>query len=167
MVGVIGRPHGIRGEVLVELRTDEPKRRFAPGQRLRAEGRSTAYVVASARDHGNRLLVRFEGLADRTAVEAVRGTVLVADVDPGERPETEDEFYDRQLIGLRVLRRDVELGRVLAVLHLPEQELLEVQTAGGVRLVPFVAALVPEIDLAAGSLTVAELAGLLDDEPDA
>ena len=82
MVGVIGRPHGVRGEVFVELRTDEPERRFAPGQRLRAEGRSTTYVVASTRDHGGRLLVRFEGLEDRTAVEAVRGTVLIADVEP-------------------------------------------------------------------------------------
>ena len=125
------------------------------------------YVVASASDHGDRLLVRFEGLEDRTAVEAVRGTVLIADVDPAERPETEDEFYDRQLVGLRVRRRDEELGRVVAVLHLPQQDLLEVQTATGVRLVPFVAALVPEVDLAAGTVTVAEVTGLFDDEPDA
>jgi 16S rRNA processing protein RimM len=184
VVGVIGRPHGLRGEVLVELRTDEPERRFAPGQRLRAEGQPTAYVVASARDHGNRLLVRFEGLADRTAVEAVRGTVLVADIDPAERPVTEDEFYDRQLIGLRVRGQpadlgargrdadlgvrghDADLGRVIAVLHLPEQDLLEVQTPAGVRLVPFVAALVPDVDLTAGILTVAEVTGLLEDEPD-
>jgi 16S rRNA processing protein RimM len=152
---------------LVELRTDEPQRRFAPGQRLRAEGQNTAYVVASARDHGDRLLVRFEGLENRTAVEAVRGLVLVADVDPTERPETEDEFYDRQLVGLRVLGRGAELGRVVAVLHLPEQDVLEVRTAAGVRLVPFVAALVPEVDLAAGTLTVAEVPGLLEDEPDA
>lgn len=166
MVGVIGRPHGVRGEVFVELRTDEPQRRFAPGQRLRAEGLGTAYVVASARDHGARLLVHFEGLEDRTAAEAMRGLVLVADVDPTERPDTEDEFYDRQLIGLRVLARGAELGRVVAVLHMPEQDLLEVQTATGARLVPFVAALVPEVDLAAGTLTVADVAGLLEDEPD-
>ena len=163
---MIGRPHGLHGEVNVEVRTDEPERRFAPGQRLRAEGQRDAYVVSSAREHGNRLLVRFAGLEDRTAVEAVRGTVLVADIDTAERPETEDEFYDRQLIGLRVLGRDAELGRVISVLHLPEQDLLEVQTAAGVRLVPFVAALVPEIDLTAGTLTVAEVPGLLEDEPD-
>jgi 16S rRNA processing protein RimM len=167
VVGVIGRPHGVRGEVVVDLRTDEPQRRFAPGQRLRAEGLSTAYVVASARDHGARLLVHFEGLEDRTAAEAVRGVVLVADVDPTERPDTEDEFYDRQLIGLRVLARSSELGRVVAVLHRPEQDVLEVQTATGVRLVPFVAALVPEVDLVAGTLTVADLAGLLEDDQDA
>ena len=167
MVGVIGRPHGVRGEVFVALRTDEPERRFAPGQRLRAEDRSTTYVVASTRNHGDQLLVRFEGLEDRTAVEAVRGTVLIADVDPTERPETEDEFYDRQLVGLRVRRRDEELGRVVAVLHLPQQDLLEVQTATGVKLVPFVSALVPEVDLATGTVTVAEVTGLFDDEPDA
>ena len=70
---------------------------------------------------------------------------------PTERPETEDEFYDRQLVGLRVRRRDEELGRVVAVLHLPAQDLLEIQTAAGVELVPFVAALVPEVDLATGT----------------
>ena len=125
-------------------------------------------MVASARDHGDRLLVRFEGLEDRTAVEAVRGTVLIADVDPAERlfSETEDEFYDRQLVGLRVreMRRRTGPGRRGSCT--PEQDLLEVQTATGVRLVPFVAALVPEVDLAAGIVTVAEVAGLFDDEPD-
>ena len=101
--------------------------------------------------------------------------MLVADIDTAERPETENEFYDRQLIGLRVRAHDsdlgarghdADLGRVIAVLHLPEQDLLEVQTPAGVRLVPFVAALVPDVDLTAGILTVAEVTGLLEDEPD-
>jgi 16S rRNA processing protein RimM len=164
VVGVIGRAHGVRGEVAVELRTDEPERRFAPGQVLRNEDGSRPFTVQSARDHSGRLLVRFAEVIDRNAAEAVRGTLLVAVVEPNERPLESEEFYDWQLIGLRVRRPDgVVVGTVGSVLHLPTQEVLEVQTADGTRLVPFVAALVPEIDLEAGFLTVADVVGLLDD----
>jgi 16S rRNA processing protein RimM len=165
VVGVVGRPHGVRGEVTVEPRTDEPDRRFAPGQDLRTEGSSRLLTVASMRRHDGRLLVRFAGLEDRTAVEAIRGARLVADVDPDERPAEPAEFYDRQLVGLRVRTPNAgAVGEVIAVLHLPGQDLLEVRTATEVRLVPFVAALVPEVDLNGGVLTVADLAGLLSED---
>ena len=100
IVGVIGRAHGVRGEVAVEPRTDEPERRFAPGQRLRAEGSARVFTVGTARDHSGRLLVHFEELTDRTAAEAVRGTRLLSDVPPTEVPNEDGEFYDRQLVGL-------------------------------------------------------------------
>jgi 16S rRNA processing protein RimM len=168
VVGVIERPHGVRGEVAVELRTDEPERRFAPGQVLRDEGSTRRFTVRSARDHSGRLLVRFAELVDRAGAEAVRGTLLVAAVEPGERPAEPGEFYDRQLIGLRATTPDgAEVGRVASVLHLPAQDLLEIETATGLRLVPFVAPLVPDIDLEAGLLTIADVAGLLDDRDDA
>jgi len=164
VVGVIGRPHGVRGEVAVELRTDEPERRFAPGQVLRDEGGTRAFTVQSARDHSGRLLVKFAEVTSRDAAEALRATSLVAVVEPDERPLEPEEFYDRQLIGLRVRSLDgAEVGTVGSVLHLPTQDVLEVKVADGTRLVPFVAALVPEIDLEAGFLTVADVAGLLDD----
>ena len=86
IVGVIGRAHGVRGEVAVEPRTDEPERRFAPGQVLREEGGTRLFTVQSVRDHSGRLLVRFAELLDRTDAEAVRGTLLVAEVEPDERP---------------------------------------------------------------------------------
>ncbi len=162
VVGVIGRPHGLRGEVAVEPRTDEPDRRFAPGQRLRSEGSSRTWEVASMRWHSGRMLVRFSGLDDRTAAEAVRGLRLVTDVDPDERPGEPGEFYDRQLVGLAVQTTDrVCMGEVVAVLHLPNQDVLEVRTGTGLRLVPFVADLVPEVDLERGVLTVADREGLL------
>ena len=165
VVGVVGRPHGVRGEVAVEPRTDEPDRRFAPGQQLRTEGSSRLLTVASMRRHDGRLLVRFAGLEDRTAVEAVRGARLVADVDPNERPAEPAEFYDRQLVGLRVQTPNAGVvGEVTAVLHLPSQDLLEIRTATDVRLVPFVTALVPEVDLDGGILTVADVAGLLSED---
>lgn len=168
IVGVIGRPHGVRGEVAVELRTDEPKRRFAPRQVLGEEEGSRLFTVRSVRDHSGRFLVVFAELVDRAAAEAVRGVRLVATVEPDERPAEPGEFYDRHLIGLTATTPDgVELGTVGSVLHLPAQDVLEIQTAAGTRLVPFVAALVPEVDLDEGRLTVLDVAGLLDDRVDA
>ena len=162
VVGVIGRAHGIRGDVTIDVRTDEPERRFAVGQTLRAEDGRRTFTVASARDHSGRLLVHFDQLPDRTVAEAARGTVLVADVDPAERPEDDDEFYDRQLIGLSVRAADGSpVGTVTDVLHLPLQDTLEIDTPDGVRLVPFVSAVVPRVDLGAGELQLADLPGLL------
>ena len=164
VVGRIGKPHGIRGEVSVELRTDEPELRFAPGAVLVVEGTGRTLAVAGHRWHQGRLLVRFEGVDDRTAAEAVRGWMLTAQVDPGELPEEQDSYYDRQLVGLRVLGADGrQVGEVAFVVHLPAQDLLEVRTEGGTRLVPFVTALVPDVDLAAGTVTLAEVPGLLED----
>ena len=167
LVGVIGRPHGVRGEVAVELCTDEPERRFAPGQILREEGGTRLFTVRSVRDHSGRLLVRFAELVDRAGAEAARGTLLIAAVEPNERPAEPGEFYDRQLIGLRVTRPDgTDVGTVESVLHLPAQDVLEIQTAAGARLVPFVEALVPDVDLEAGRLTVVDVVGLLDNRDD-
>lgn len=165
VVGILGRAHGLRGEVVIELRTDEPDRRFGPGQVLRAEDGARTFTVTSARYHSGRLLVTFAELADRTAVEAVRSTRLVLDVAPGELPEGEGEFYDRQLVGLRVLdAAGVDVGAVTALVHLPGQDSLEVLTDIGTRLVPFVVALVPEVDLAEGHIRLADVPGLLSDE---
>ena len=86
VVGVIGRPHGVRGEVAVEVRTDEPERRFAPGQVLRDESGTRPFTVQSVRDHSGRLLVRFAEVVNRETAEAVRGTLLIAAVEPEERP---------------------------------------------------------------------------------
>lgn len=167
VVGVIGRAHGIRGEVSIDVRTDEPELRFAVGAVLRGERDRTPFTVTSARDHSGRLLLTFAELADRTAVEAVRGTRLVVDVAEDAFPEEEGTYYDRQLVGLGVLdHAGVSVGTVTAVLHLPAQDTLEVRTETGVRLIPFVTALVPVVDLAAGTVQLADVPGLLVDEPD-
>ncbi|MDN5762349.1 MAG: ribosome maturation factor RimM [Microlunatus sp.] len=164
IVGVIGRAHGIRGEVNIEVRTDEPERRLARGAVLRREDGGPALTIESARDHSGRLLVRFRECADRTAAETLRGAVLVIDVDGTERPADSDEYYDRQLTGLRVLDpAGLDVGRVTAVTHAPEQDLLEIRTDRGIRLVPFVSALVPDVDLGAGTLRLSDLPGLLTD----
>lgn len=161
VVGRIGRAHGVKGELTVDVRTDEPERRFAPGSSLASE-RGPLEVVA-ARRHSGRLLVRFLGIDDRTAAEALTGVVVEADVDPDETPDSDEEFYDHQIVGLRVVSADgATIGTVESVSHLPAQDLLTVRTDGGEVLVPFVEALVPEIDLDAGTLTVADVPGLLD-----
>jgi 16S rRNA processing protein RimM len=164
IVGIVGRAHGIKGETGIDVRTDEPERRFTPGAVLRREAGGPELVVESARDHSGRLLVRFRGYPDRTAVETLRGTVLVVDVDAGARPADEEEYYDRQLTGLRVLdAHGAEVGRVADVIHLPVQDVLEIRTPTGTRLVPFVRALVPEVDLTAGTVRLADVPGLLTD----
>lgn len=163
-VGVIGRAHGIRGDVSVDLRTDDPDVRFAAGAVLREENGRRAFTVDSARWHSGRFLVRFVELADRTQAEQARGAVLVVDVDPADRPDDPDELYDRQLVGLRVLdAAGTDRGAITQVLHAPGQDLLEVTTAAGARLVPFVAEIVVDVDLDAGAIRLADLPGMLDD----
>jgi 16S rRNA processing protein RimM len=170
-VGVITRAHGIHGEVVVDLRTDEPERRFTPGTVLRSESTdrargsaTTAFTVVRTREHQGRWLVTFAEIPDRTAAEAVRGARLIAEIAEDERPTGKDEYYDRQLVGLTVVvEPDDRIGTVRSVLHLPAQDVLEIDTGSGVRLVPFVTELVPDVDLDAGRIVVADVAGLLSD----
>ncbi len=179
VVGRIGRAHGVRGELSVEPRTDEPERRFAVGAVLRTRapsagapvpaGRPAALTVTATRWHQSRLLVHFAEVADRTAAEAVRGLVLLTDVDTDERPDDDEEFYDHQLVGLAVSTTEgVAVGEVAEVMHGAGQDLLVVRAADGREvLVPFVAALVPVVDVRHGRLEVADRPGLLtplDDE---
>jgi 16S rRNA processing protein RimM len=168
VVGRIGRPHGLKGEVTVEVRTDEPERRFADGLTLVAQpppGSASGHrtlEVASTRWHQSTLLVRFAELPDRTAAEGARGTLLLAHVPADTSPEDPEEFYDHQLTGLRV--EDLAgavIGEVTGIVH-GAQDLLQVRAADGRdTLVPFVAALVPEVDVAAGRVVVADRPGLV------
>jgi 16S rRNA processing protein RimM len=168
VVGRIGKPHGIKGEVTVDVRTDEPERRFATGATLRAEAPRgsastlTAMTVTKARWHQSTLLVTFAELDDRNSAEAARGIVLHATVPADEAPEDPDEFYDHQLVGLSVVDlEDRVIGEVTGVVH-GAQDLLEVRAADGrPTLVPFVAALVPEVDVPGGRVVVADRPGLV------
>ena len=172
MVGRIGRPHGIRGEVTVEVRTDSPDDRFAPGSVLTTEPvRLGPITVAAARWHSGRLLLSVAGVHDRTGAESLRGAILSAEVDADDVPEDPEEFYDRQLIGLAVVAvggpgapdPGEVVGVVGDVVHLPGQDLLSVQREGGREvLVPFVAEIVTRIDLDAGRITVDLPPGLLN-----
>ncbi|MFF8783411.1 ribosome maturation factor RimM [Streptomyces sp. NPDC015125] len=166
VVARIGRAHGIKGEVTVEVRTDEPELRLAPGAVLATEPSSVGpLTIATGRVHSGRLLLRFEGVADRTAAEALRNTLLIAEVDPEEVPEDPEEFYDHQLMDLDVVTRDgTEVGRISEISHLPYQDLLVVRRPDGSEvLVPFVSEIVPEIDLEEQRAVIDPPPGLLDD----
>jgi 16S rRNA processing protein RimM len=167
VVGRVGRPHGVRGELTVQVRTDDPDLRFAAGSVLATDPAARGpLTISSSRWHSGRLLVTFAGCGDRDSAEDLRGTLLVmdsAEVAPTSDP---DEFHDYQLIGLEVLTVTGEpVGTVTDVLH-QGQDMLVVQPpsgpAGDPILVPFVAALVPEVDVGAGRLVIDPPPGLLD-----
>jgi 16S rRNA processing protein RimM len=165
VIGRIGRAHGIRGELNVDIRTDEPERRFAPGSSVVCGGRTL--TVSSARHHGGRLVVAFEEVPDRTAAEKLHGTVLEAVVDPDDTPDDPDEFYDHQLIGLEVRSMqpdgdDAVVGTVTGLVHLPYQDTLTVDIDGREVFIPFVTELVPDVDVASGFVRVKDVEGLLD-----
>ncbi|MFJ1900774.1 ribosome maturation factor RimM [Streptomyces sp. NPDC088115] len=150
VVARIGRAHGIKGEVTVEVRTDEPELRLGPGAVLATEPASTGpLTIETGRVHSGRLLLRFEGVRDRTAAEALRNTLLISEVDPDELPEDPEEFYDHQLMDLDVVLADgTEIGRITEITHLPSQDLFIVERPDGTEvMIPFVEEIVSEIDL--------------------
>lgn len=166
VVGRIGRAHGIKGQVTVEVRTDEPELRLAPGVVLTTEPASAGpLTVADSRWHSSRLLLHFKGINDRNGAEALRGTMLVAEIDPSATPEDPEEYYDHQLIGLDVVLADgTPVGTLTAIAHLPSQELLTVTRPDGSEvLVPFVTEIVPEIDMTLRRAVLTPPPGLLDD----
>ena len=165
IVGRIGRPHGIKGDVSVEVRTDDPEGRLAPGTTVRTDPDAAGpLTVESGRVHSGRLLLHFAGHDDRSAAERLRGVLLLVDVDPAARPEDPEEFYDHQLVGLAVRRVGGEpVGELAEVLHLPGQDVLAVRTPDGREvLVPFVAEIVPSVDVDGGVVEVDPPPGLLD-----
>jgi len=165
VIGRIVRPHGLRGEVVVDVRTDEPDQRYAVGSVLATDPTAVGpLTVEAVRPHQGRLLVTFGGVPDRDAAEDLRGVLLCVDRDAVDEPEDPDEFHDQQLIGLRAESPAGEpIGEVVAVEHAPASELLVVRRPDGRdALVPFVRAIVPEVDVAGGRLVLTPPDGLFD-----
>jgi 16S rRNA processing protein RimM len=157
VVGRVAKAHGITGEVVVDVRTDDPAGRFAAGKTLRGKpgrggGTERDYVVETVREHAGRLLIRLAGVTDRNGADALRGTLFLvdaADLPPIDDP---DEFYDHQLEGLRVrTSAGADVGVVAEVLHTAAGELLSVKTDEAAEvLVPFVSAIVTSVSLTDG-----------------
>jgi 16S rRNA processing protein RimM len=166
VVGRVVRAHGITGEVVVDVRTDDPDTRFTPGTTLRGRakgGTERRFVVDSARQHGGRLLVRLDGVTDRDGADALRGTLFL--VDSGDLPPIDDpdEFYDHQLEGLQVRTTEgTEVGTVAEVLHTAAGELLSVRAGSGEVLVPFVSAIVTSVSLVDQVIEIDPPEGLLE-----
>jgi 16S rRNA processing protein RimM len=164
-VGRIARPHGIHGEVVVIVRTDFPEQRFGVGAVLQTDPTSAGpLTLESVRPHHDRLIVRFAGIPDRTAAEALRDVLLCVDSADLSPPADPDEYLDHQLVGLAAVTPVGEVvGEVVAVEHAPASDLLVVRRpAGQTALVPFVVAIVPEVDLVAGRVVLTPPDGLLD-----
>jgi len=171
-VGRLTKAHGLKGALKVELYTDDPDRRFTPGATF------TLQVPTSSPWHGKTLELTelrwyngqavgfFAGVNDRTEAEALVKAILWVDHDESEVPDEPDAWYDHQLVGLRALRDGAEIGRVARVDHLPAQDLLAIAIGDREVLVPFVAAIVPNVDIAAGTVTLTPPPGLLEDLPD-
>ncbi|MCV7300423.1 ribosome maturation factor RimM [Mycobacterium barrassiae] len=166
VVGRVVKAHGITGEVVVDVRTDDPDIRFAPGASLRARakgGTERRFVVESARPHGGRLLIRLDGVADRDGADALRGTLFVVDTSELPPIDEPDEFYDHQLEGLQVRTTDGEaVGTVAEVLHTAAGELLSVRTGEREVLVPFVEAIVTSVSLTDQVIEIDPPEGLLE-----
>ncbi|QBJ98018.1 ribosome maturation factor RimM [Rhodococcus sp. ABRD24] len=177
VVGRVAKAHGIKGELVVEVRTDEPDERFAVGTELRGrkprEQKLRTYTVEAAREHSGRLLLRLHGIGDRGAADELRGTMFVIDTAELTPSEDPDEFYDHELEGLSVRmaagRPDAgtQVGSVIEVLHSAAGELLSIRPEGqtsGELLVPFVAAIVTSVSIADRVIEIDPPEGLLDPE---
>ena len=147
LVGRIGRAHGILGEATIEVRTDEPDRRFAIGAVVQTDTHGEL-TITSGRVHNGILLLGFNGITDRNGIEKLRNTLLYADVDINEENDDEDEYHVMQLIGCQaVLESGEAFGEVTDVINLPGQDLLAIKTSNGEQLIPFVHQLVPTVDV--------------------
>jgi 16S rRNA processing protein RimM len=164
VVGRIGRPHGVRGEVTVEVRSDDPDLRFYVGAVLATDPASRGpLTVTGKRWHRDVLLLTIEGIHSREDAETLRNTELLVDIADLPELEDPDSFYDHQLVGLTArLTDDSELGEVTAVRHEGADLLVVRRPEGGDLLIPFVAAIVPTVDLAGGFVVVDPPEGLLE-----
>lgn len=168
-VGRLTRAHGLKGAIKVELYTDDPARRFTPGARFLLQ------VPTSSKWHGKTLellelrvyngtpVAFFAGVTDRTEAESLVKAVLWIDQDPTEVSTEPDAWYVHQLAGLEVWRDGARIGRVVRVDPMPAQDMLIVDIDGTEAMVPFVKAIVPEVDLRAGRVVITPPPGLLEE----
>ena len=168
VVGRIGRPHGVKGAVSIEVRTDEPDRRFAVGGRVVTDA-GRELTITSSTWHSGRLLLTFEGYEDRNAIEGLRNQLISVERPEDEQPEDPDEFYDSSLMGCEVVDDEgTAIGTVVEVAHLPAQDMLVIRTIDDREvLVPFVEEFVPTVDIANKRLVITPPDGLLDDSQEA
>lgn len=162
LVARIGKAHGLKGEVTVQVHTDSPEQRFVPGAVFATDPASAGpLTVRAAKVHNGIQLLAFEGAMDRTAAEGLRGIRLMG--SPSEIDD-EDGWYEDDLIGLKVqLESGEQIGTVTALHSRPVQDLLEVEkTGGGTAYVPFVEEIVPEVDVDKGIVVITPPEGLLD-----
>jgi 16S rRNA processing protein RimM len=164
IVGRIGRVHGVRGEVTVEVRTDSPEERFQVGTQIATDpAKFGPLTITGQRWHNGILLLTFDGVSDRGAAEKIKNVLLMAEVDISESDT--DEFHVQLLIGSTIELVDgTVLGTIDDVLTTKGQNLLSFIRGGKQVLIPFVKAIVPTVDIAARKVVITPPDGLIDED---
>jgi 16S rRNA processing protein RimM len=164
VVGRVGKPQGVKGEVTVQVRTDDPDSRFAPGSVLVTEPPERGPLTVERRRWQNgTLVVGFAGIGDRDAAEGLRNTTLQIDARTLPPSEDPDEFHDSELVGLVAELVDgTAVGSIAEVLHLPGGDVLVVRSPEREVLVPFVRDMVPVVDVPGGRVVLTPPQGLMD-----
>ena len=171
-VGRLTKAHGLKGAIKVEMYTDDPARRFVPGAKFSLQvpdsspWRGKSLELIELKWYNSHAVAFFKDVPDRTVAESLLKAILWIDTDPAEDSGEEDAWFDHQLVGLRVIRDGVQVGVVSQIDHFTAQDLLTVKTEGANVLVPFVKAIVSEVDIEAGTLTVTPPPGLFEELPD-
>jgi len=168
-VGRLLKAHGLKGAIKLELYTDQPNERFVPGAVFDLQvpqdspwfGKTV--TVSELRWYNQAPVIFLEGITDRTAAESLIKAILLLDTDADALPTEPDSWYDHQLVGLKVVRDGEEVGEVVRVDHFPAQDLLIVKVGEREVMLPFVAAIVPNVDIKAGVVTVTPPVGLFED----
>ena len=168
-VGRLLKAHGLKGAIKLELYTDSPNERFVPGAVLELQvpkespwfGKTV--TVSELRWYNQAPVIFLEGVTDRSIAETLIRAILLVHADAEELPKEADAWYDHQLVGLKVFRGEQELGEVVRVEHFPAQDLLVVKVGETEVLVPFVKAIVPEVDIKAGKVLVTPPLGLFEE----
>ena len=166
VVGRLGRPHGVHGEISVEVRTDEPELRFAKGSKLSVKESNNQLTVLSSRWHQEKMLVKFEEITDRDLANEIKGKTLTIKIDPNSVETKKDQYYEFQLAGLKVIdKNDKTLGQIKEVITNLAQDLLVVETVDKREvLVPFVKQIVTNVDLNKKLVIMDPPTGLFDEE---
>ncbi len=162
-VARIGKPHGIRGEVTVQVLTDAPADRFVPGTGFVVEPAAAGpLTVESARWNKDILLLAFEGIETRNQAETLRGAKLFIETEELDEDD-DDGWYEHELVGLEARVGSTVVGKVAALHTMPVQDLLVVEAPDGKEiLIPFVEQIVPEVNVAEGFILLTPPDGLFD-----
>jgi 16S rRNA processing protein RimM len=172
-VGRLVKAHGLKGAFKLELYTDSPNERFTPGAVLQLQVPETSpwfgktITVNELRWYNQSAVLFVKDIEDRNAAESLIKAILLVDSDPEELPAEPDAWYDHQLIGLKVIRNSVEIGKVIRVEHLPAQDCLAIETEAGEVLLPFIKAFVPMVDIDKAEVTITPPGGLFEELPEA
>ena len=168
-VGRLLKAHGLKGAIKLELYTDSPNERFVPGAvfELQVPEESLWFgktiTVTELRWYNQSPVLFLDGVVDRTGVESLIKAILLIDAETEKLPDEPDAWYDHQLVGLKALRDGVEVGEVVRVDHFPAQDLLIIKAGDREVMLPFVKAIVPSVDVKAGTVTVTPPTGLFEE----